>query len=54
MLKRYAVRIFDGTFTRVYNTQAFSAKEAQERAEIQHVVGTKGRIERVTVTEIGK
>lgn len=53
MLKRYAVRIFDGTFTRVYATRATSIQEAQKRAEIQHI-GLGHRIITVTVTEIGK
>lgn len=53
MLKRYAVRIFDGTFTRVYTTWAVNEDAAKDRAEIQHV-GQGFRIVTVTVTRIGK
>jgi hypothetical protein len=53
MLKRYAVRIFDGTFTRVYTTKTANADQAQERAEIQHI-GRGYKIVSITVTEIGK
>ena len=53
MLKKYAVRVFDGTYTRIYTTQAIDENAAADKI-VDYYTAFGCTIEVKAVTEIGK
>ena len=51
-MKKYAVRIFDGVFTRVYTTEAKTMPEAETKVFDLHRFTAKTPIIKVTTTEL--
>ena len=51
-MKKYAVRIFDGVFTRVYTTEAKTMPEAETKVFDLHRFTVKAPIVKITTTEI--
>ena len=53
MASKYTVRIFDGQYTSIYNTEAIDATTAQAKIVSYHVA-LGGTVQKVTTTKVGK